>query len=506
MAISFNNVSPSYRASKNFIELAGVKKSLASLFIPPTGLIIGMYDPTKTATVDYVPVKVISADDVGLKAGFGSHAHRQALAFPPSVFLQGGGVYWIPIPEESGGTAASETVTFGGTSATTAGTFYFGIGGELVSVPVAVGDAPGDIAQELEDQITAIRDIAVTGSASEAITTITAKFKGTAGNQILIIENPAGETQENANPSGITVTLGNVDGYLSSGATDPDIEDAFFDASGNDILGDRWYTHVTCPFTDATNLAHYKTLSALRADPAVNRFFGYYMGYTSEKSYAQALALPATVNDKYAGQIFEDEYYAPAFELQAELIGQELDSMNVNPGRPYKTLALSGMFNPEKVNRRYVENDALFRAGMSYCELVGSALQLGDIALTYRTNPAGGAATDWYDSVSLHRRQAKAYSIEQLFKTEKYQRSVVVSNTDVTAIDYAIAPKDVISDLAKLITDLWVPYGWTKNGDEVIESLTAEINSGYESRIDAQVTDDEAQALRQIAVKYAFLY
>ena len=94
-------------------------------------------------------------------------------------------------------------------------------------------------------------------------------------------------------------------------------------------------------------------------------------------------------SSEYAGQIFEDEYYAPAFELQAALIGQELDSMNVNPGRPYKTLTVPGMFNPEKVNRRYVENDALFRAGMSYCELVGSALQLDDIALTYRTNPAG---------------------------------------------------------------------------------------------------------------------
>jgi hypothetical protein len=76
----------------------------------------------------------------------------------------------------------------------------------------------------------------------------------------------------------------------------------------------------------------------------------------------------------------------------------------------------------------------------------------------------------------------------------------------VTAVAFAVAPKDVISDLTKLISDLWIPYGWSKNGDEIIANLAAEINSGYESRIDAEITDDEAQALRQIALRYAFLY
>lgn len=505
MTIQFNNISPSYRASKNFIELAGVKKSLASLFIPPTGLIIGMYDPAKTATVDYVPVKVISADDVGLKAGFGSHAHRQALRFPSSVFLQGGGVYWIPVPEVLAGVAAKENVTFSGT-ATKAGTFYYGVGGELVRVPVALGDAPGDIATALKDEITAIRDIAVTATASGAITKLTAKFKGTQGNQLLFIPNPAGESQANENPTGITVVIENVSGYLDGGATDPDIEEAFFDTNGDDILGDRWYTAITMPFVDATTIGYYKTLGEQRADPDVNRFFGAYSGYVS-KTFAQALALPATVNDEYIGQIWDDRYYAPDFELAAELVGIILDEQNIAPSRPYKTIALKGMHDPDGLNRKYVENDALFRAGMTYCELDQSGeLRLGDVALTYRTNALGGAATDWFDAVSLHRRQAKAYSIEQLFKSEKYSRAVVVDNNAVTKVAYAIAPKDVIADLSKLVSDLWIPYGWSKNEDAILETISAEINSTYESRIDSQITDDEAQALRQIATKFQFLY
>ncbi len=504
MAIQFDSVSSSYRASKNFIEIAGVRRSLASLFIPPTALIVGMYDPTKTSVVDYVPVKVISASDVGLKAGFGSHAHRQALRFPDSVFLQSGGVYWVPIPEVTAGVNASENVTFTGT-ATSSGKFYFGIGGELVQVDVASGDSASDIAQSLEDEITAIKDISVVGSASAAITTLTSKFKGTQGNQILVIPNPSGESQEAENPDGVTVALSNVDGYLSGGATDPDIHDAFFNDDEEDILGDRWYTHITMPFVDATSIGYYKTLAGLRADPAVNRFFGSYCGYV-DKTYAEALALPATINSKYIGQIWEDRYQCPAFELSAELIGQMLDAMNEAPNRPYKTLPLEGAFNSDAVNRKYVENDALFRSGMSYCDNVANALVLGDIALTYRTDQYGASATDYFDAVSLHLIQAKAYSIEVLFKDAKYQRAVVVDNAAVTRVDYAIAPKDVISDLSKLINDLWGYYGWTKNVESVIESLTAEINELYDSRIDAKITDDPARALRQIATKYAFYY
>jgi phage tail sheath gpL-like len=503
MTIAFNDISPSFRASKNFIEFAGVKKSLASLFIPPTGLIIGMYDTAKTTVVNYVPVQVTSADHVGQIAGFGSHAHRQALKFPPAVFLQGGGVWWLPIPQATG-TPATANVTFTG-DASSAGTWALLVGGERVEFGVTNGMTDDLQAAAFVAAMAAKPELAVSGVATLNVVAVTCKFDGTPGNQIKIVINPNGEADSEKNPGTTTAAVSTGDGYLASGATDPDIEDAFFNASGVDVLGDRWYTAFTMPFVDATSIGYYKNLADQRSDPAVNRMFGAYMGYI-KSTYAQALALPATVNDKFIGQIWENRYQGPDFELSAELVGIILDEQNKAPNRPYKTVALSGSFNGATVNRRYVENDALFRAGISYCEIIGSNLQLGDIALTYRTNPSGGAATDWYDAVSLHRRQAKAYSIEQLFKDVKYQRSVVVDDSAVTKVDFAVAPKDVISALTKLVDDLWVPYAWTKNGEEVIASITAEISSGYESRMNAQITDDEAQALRQIALKYAFLY
>lgn len=505
MTISFNNVSQSARASKVFIELAGVQRSLASLFIPPIGGLIGMYDPLKTSTVDYEPIKVVSKDDVGSKFGFGSHIHRQALRFPSSVFLQGGGIYAFPVPEEAGGTAASEDITIVGT-ATTAGTLFFLIGGDLVQVSVAIADDQTAVAAKIVTAITAELNIAVTAANVLGVVTATAKFKGLAGNEILIVLNPSGVNQENQNPAGITTTLSESDGYLASGATDPDIESVFFDGSGDDKLGDRWYTVFTMPFTNQTNIDWHKASGEARKDPSVNRMLGSYGAYVKE-TLTQALALPANTNSEWIGEIWENRYQAPTFEMAASVVGTILDEQNQAPNRPYKTIEIDGPSSDDIANRRYDQNNAIFKAGMSYAKNDSTGnLRLGDIALTRRTNDVGGATEEWFDAVTLHLRQAKAYSLEQLFLSEKYQRAVVVDNDAVTAVTFTIAPKDVISDLTKLIEDLWEPQGWSKNIDEIIESITAEINAGFNGRIDAELTDDEAKALRIIAMRYAFLF
>ena len=505
MTIPFNDVSASQRASETFIELAGVRRSLAGLFIPPRGGLVGQYDASKTATVDYVGIKVTSSDDVGLKFGFGSHIHRQALKFPPGVFLQGKGVDAFPLPEEGGGTAATEDITFTGT-ATSSGTLYFGIGGDLVQVAVASGDAFGVVAASLVTALTAKQNLAVAGVATDGVVAVTAKGKGTYGNQILLKVNPSGEVQENKNPAGITTTISIAGGYMASGETDPSVEDVFLTSGGLDALGTNWYTAFTMPLTDATNIAFYKTSGDLRSDPAMNRMFGAYGGYVVE-SYAAALALPAVTNSKWIGQIWENRNESPAFELSAQVVGIILDEQNQAPNRPYKTLELDGPVDDSVINRSDLANDALFKAGMSYCKIDASgALRLGDVALTYRTNDAGGATEEWFDAVSLHARQAKAYSIEQLFLADKYTRAVVVDNDAVTAVTYAIAPKDVVADLTKLVLDLWVPNVWTKNADAVIASISAEINAANNGRIDAEITDDEAKALRIIAMRYAYLF
>jgi phage tail sheath gpL-like len=496
---------PAYRrASMVAIEMAGKKRSLAGAFIPELILIVGQYDQTKTAIVENVPFKCYTAEEVGQKCGFGSELYRQALW----IFARLGGFsenVWIAAVPLPTGTpvAASGTVVFAGT-ATSAGTLYFSIGGDLLALSVAKGTAAAAVATAFNAAVNAAIGLAVGSAVESATATLTAKWAGATGNEIRIVLNPDGPAEEAANPSGITVTLP-TNGLLASGAGDPDVEDVFFDAAGGDALKDRWYTIIQMPYVDSTALGHLKASGDLRFDPATKRFFASYIGYVN-KTYAQAAAVPATLNSRWLCPVWENRSLSPAFELGAATAGAVAASALVDPGRPFKTLPLGIPVDADVVNRTYAENDALFRAGIGYCWIDASgALRIGDLASSYRTAASGAATEEWFDAVSIHRRQQKVYSLDQLFSGEPYSRGILGSDDMVTGKSYVIKPKTVITDLMNLV-DVWASEGWTKNPDAVKASIASEINAGNNSRIDATLTDDEAQALRIVALKYAFLY
>ena len=103
------------------------------------------------------------------------------------------------------------------------------------------------------------------------------------------------------------------------------------------------------------------------------------------------------------------------------------------------------------------------------------------------------------------KNEQKIFDIETLFTAEPYTRGMLADDTAVTAKAYVIKPKQVIADMSALV-DSWNAQGWTKNVATVKASITAEINESNNSRIDTEVTDDEAQALRIVAVLYKFLF
>lgn len=153
----------------------------------------------------------------------------------------------------------------------------------------------------------------------------------------------------------------------------------------------------------------------------------------------------------------------------------------------------------------YAKNDALFRAGMGYFKSVAGELRIGDLATSYRTNDVGAATEEWFDTVSVSLRQQKIYDIENIFNNEPYIRGILTSDDAITAKSYVIKPKKVVSDLSALV-DFWASEGWTKNPAEVKATIAAEINATNNSRIDAEMTDDEAKALRIVAALYKFLF
>lgn len=504
MSISFQTVDPNARASQIFAEVRGVRRSVSGTVLPPIGLIVGQYDQSLIAGItDYVPVKVLDADEVASKSGFGSESHRQSLW----IFgLLGGfydNMYWVPIPEPGAAVAGSGTIIFA-TNTTSSGTYYFSIGGDLITVAVPSAATPTEVGDLLVTAVNANLNSLVTVANVTGTVTCTAKNKGVNGNQISLISNPSGEVQSAQNPSGMTVSLPGSGGFLTSGAGATDTHDVFFDGAEADILGDRFYTCISGPYNDSTNIGYYKDSWDARIAPDVKRPFDSFFGYVKEL-YAAALAVAPTINGQGISPVWDPRCYSPNWELQAAVMGLVMWSTTFDPGRPFKTLDTGIPFNTETGDLSYGKNDALFRSGMGYFKNVADSLVIGDLALSYRLNDVAAATDEWYDSVSMHRRQQKIYDIENLFLAEPYTRGMLADNASVTAKDYVIKPKMVIADMSALV-DSWDAQGWTKNAADVKASITAEINTGNQSRIDSEVTDDEAQALRIVAILYKFLF
>ena len=507
MAISFNFFPNYRRASTRVVEQVGRKRNQGGNYIPEKVLIVGQYDQAKTAVEEYEVFRGYTAEDFANQFGYGSEIHRQAIKILEPLGGFSENLYAVAVAEPAAAVAASGTVTFTG-DATSSGTWYIDVAGETHQVNVASGDTEDEQALAFVAAITADINAPVTaavgGTGSENIVTITAKTKGIVGNDIGVRLNPQGISQSSNNPAGTTVVLSAA--YLATGSGEIDVEDVFVNTDGSDRLGDTWYTFITCPVRDATNLALYKTALNRRIESAPNRMAATVVGYCGGTTYAQYIAIPDDTNAKTIAPIWDARVLLPENEFGAAVIGYVVASANIDPGRPFMGIETTIPIKPDVPDLTYAQADALFRAGGGYCKTNASGnLVLGDLAVSYRTTAAGGATEEWYDLVSVTMRQQKAYAVEQMLRGEPYVRGMLASDDVITAKEYVIKPKKLIADLFALI-DSWASEGWTKNPEAVKDTVIAEINATNNSRLDAEFTDDEAKALRIIAVKAAFLY
>lgn len=192
-----------------------------------------------TATVATL-YRVSSPDDARTYFGAGSELHLAAIAafhVHPSVEL------WCVAITEAG-TAASGTLVFAGT-ATAAGTVRVWVRGDLIEIPIVVGDASTAVAAAVEAAIDDMTDWPVTAGVVSSTVTVTAKNTGPRGNHLAL-------RCEIVDGTGISVTPPAA-GFLTSGATS--------DAPANAITaaaGDEFY-YYALPYTDGTNLDLFET-------------------------------------------------------------------------------------------------------------------------------------------------------------------------------------------------------------------------------------------------------
>lgn len=202
-------------------------------------LLIGSFDPSMTADIaDNVPIRVTSPDDVAAKTGRGFPLHRMAIGAERGSFFDVE-TWVLPQPESATGVAALGGVTFGGGPATSSGKVVVYIGGEKVSVNVAVADTAASIGTAFKNAVNANEDLPVLASGTSPVIVLTAKAKGTWGNWISITLGWDDEVL----PGAITATVVAM-GSVTAGANDPDIDDALDALGTGDNANADYFTDV----------------------------------------------------------------------------------------------------------------------------------------------------------------------------------------------------------------------------------------------------------------------
>lgn len=373
--ITYNEIPLALRYPGVYIEIDGSQAGLGGDI--PTVLLVGQKLATGTAAAGEI-TRISSVADATAKAGAGSQLAQMAAAYrkvDPAFDL-----YMLPYADAVAGVAATGTITVTA-AATAAGTLSLYIAGKLVQVAVQTGKTPTDIATAIAAAVNAAgTDIPVTAEAAAAVVTLTARHKGTIGNNIDLRINLYGE----AMPAGLVLTFV----AMANGSGDP--------VPGNltAILGPRWYRYVVLGNNDAATLAAWHAESQAHYKPPVQAGFRVFTTFRGD--YASAAAYGETKNYEHICALALGINPTTTWEAAASLCAAAAPRLQNNP-----VISLEGTPLPGLVGTSYFDwtqaNSLLFK-GMSVLEVGNDgSCYIKRLISMYQKRSDGSTDDAWLD-------------------------------------------------------------------------------------------------------------
>ena len=482
MSITFSSVPDTVRASKVFVEQEAVSRGTGSAAIPHKILIMGQYN-SGFAPIVNTPQLITAKESAWNLYGRGSMLSRmieRVLDNCGSV-----GVYACPLADDGSGVAAVGSFAVSG-SATAAGTLHLYVEGEEIAVPVASGKTAADIGDAIAAAINAKLDLPVTAVDTDGTVAVTCRWAGESGNDIDLALNL---DDDDETPAGLTVTVTD----LASGATDPDLDTAL------DALGNTWYTEIVSPYVSSDALTSLANAGDDRNDPGVKRQFLAFIGYND--TYANYLTELGSWNSEWLAFVPVCGSPSSPYMIAASAGAIWAKYQQATPGRPVRTLKIHDVLAADGNDLTYTQRNAAVLAGGSYTEnRSDGSVQFGDVCTTRTTTDAGAATDDYQFAVIIANLQFKIYALENKFLASPYDRGVIVSDGAGRKPSYAVTPNMVKSDAIALVDD-WIERGLSTARSEIVDNITAEINSSNPGRIDLLIPDVASAGLRIVGLK-----
>lgn len=389
MAISFSSIPTTTRVPFVAAEFDSTRAQQGPALLAYRAVIIGQKLAAGTATADSL-VRCTSVDQAITLGGRGSMLHRQALAwFENNRSTE----LWLGVLADNGaGVAATGTIVVAG-PATAAGTIALYLGGERITVGVALNAASTTIATDIAAAINANLDLPVTASVASSTVTITFRHKGLVGNTYDVRAN---YRDGEALPAGVTLTITAVGGVVA-GTTNPTLTNLIA------AMADLWFQVWAHPYTDATSLTAIEAELADRFLPlrgmdgvAITSMSGNFSAHTTlgtgrNSPHSVIIAQPG------ASPLTPPMEFAAAAAALVALHGAE------DPARPFQTLAMRRVLPPVETDQwSFDERNLFLFAGIATTvRAAGGVVQLERAITTYRTSPSGATDTAYLDVTTM---------------------------------------------------------------------------------------------------------
>lgn len=488
MAISFDGVPSALRTPFVAIEFdasnaAGNRTSVQ----PYKGLLIGQKLGSGSIEKE-IPTRISSEEQAKTYFGEGSMLHAMAKAwFANNSFTE---VWAVALEDDAAGVAASGSLDISG-PASAAGTVQLYIGGHKIKVGVSSGDTASQIATKIETAINASGICPVTADATGDAVALTAKHKGSFGNELDVrINFYSGESL----PAGVSVSITD----MSGGATNPDVAPAF------EAIGDEQFNVIAMPYTDSANLSELKDQLDERFGP-MKQIEG--VAFSAKNASASALqSFGSALNTQHLSVMGCYKVPTAPYEVASAVAGVVAYFAPIDPARPLQTLPIKGMMAPGLVDRfTQAERNSMLFDGISTF-VIGSdgEPKLERVITTYQVSPAGAETDAYLDVETLFTLSYLRYDLRN-FILAKYPRHKLASDgTRFGAGQQIVTPRLLKAELLTRFR-AWEEKGLVENFDQFKKDLIVERNASDPNRLDVLLPPDVINQLRVTAAKIQFV-
>jgi phage tail sheath gpL-like len=342
----------------------------------PSVLLVGQKLASGSAPAGEITLLSGVADAVK-KAGAGSMLAQMAKRYrniDPALDL-----YMLPYADLAGGVQATSVCPVT-TAPTEAGVIPLYIAGYLVSVGVAANDSLATVAAAIATAINASADAPVTASANAANLTLTAKHKGTCGNNIDLRFGLYGEKM----PTGLAITLN----AMSGGVGDPAPGDL------TAILGPHWYRYVALGINDAATLAAWGAESKKHYLPPIQAGFRCFTAHRGD--YAAAVAFGTANNHEHISDLSLELNPISPWESAAIVCAAAAPALYNSPAQSLEGIPLTGMVGVSYHD--WTNANSLLFKGMSIMQVAkDGTCSIKRLISMYQFRPDGSADDAFLD-------------------------------------------------------------------------------------------------------------